>query len=313
MLNFNSNIIGSQRDRVLRNAPPLPFGDFYIQLQVVAGGGAGSADIGAGGGAGGVRNESNYLINDLYTYSVVVGEGRDGIFQDPWSSDPPVQSNVSGSNSFFINNNTGELVDAWGGGCAGTGVLRNGNKGGSGGGGGGFSGNGGPAAGPNLANAGGNGAPSPIIGGGGGGGASTAGKNGTGGNDSEGGDGVAILGFNSESQFVGGGGAGGKGIPISGGIGGGGDSGVYTGNPATNIPPQKGQPNTGGGGGGIYGVPTPEYTSSFNTGGGSGIVVIFYKGIQQAIGGEVETRELNDGFYTQHVFTASGQFLPVAH
>jgi len=291
--------------------PPFPFGNFPIQLQVVGGGGAGSVDIGGGGGAGGVRTIYDYTIDDRFTYSVVVGQGHGGYFQQPWNSDPPTISNASGSNSFFINNGTFDLVDAWGGGNGGK-AFGIGNTGGSGGGGSGFNGPGGGIAGPSLANVGGNAAPDPTQAAGGGGGASTAGLSGLLG--SNGGDGVPIIGFNSGSLFVGGGGAGGNanGV-VDGGIGGGGDSGTFTGNPLTNIPPQKGQANTGGGGGGVKGIPFGAFTSSFDTGGGSGIVVIFYKGIQQAFGGQIETRELNDGFYTQHIFTASGQFVPISN
>jgi hypothetical protein len=319
MLNLNYNIIGSQRDRTVRKAPPLPFGDFYIQLQVVGGGGAGSADIGGAGGAGGVHYVSNYLIDDKNTYTVVIGEGHDGVFQDPWTTDPPVQSNASGSNSYFRNNTTLFDIIGYGGGNSGVGGINaSGNKGGSGGGGSQFNSGGGPAVGlSNTGSAGGASGNDVYRGGGGGGGATEAGHGGNGSivsDPSLGGEGISIIGFDSGSVFIAGGGSGGReGGIVSGGLGGGGASGLYTGNPETNIPVQRGQPNTGGGGGGISGIPTAEYTSSFNTGGGSGLVVIYYKGIQQAIGGEVETRELNDGFYTQHIFTASGQFIPIAH
>lgn len=320
MFNYNTNIIGSQRDRTVRNAPPLPFGDFYIQLQVVGGGGAGSQDIGGGGGAGGVQYVPAYLIDDKHTYTVVIGEGQDGWYQDPWSSDPPTISNASGSNSYFRNNTTLFDIIGYGGGNAGRGgINKSGNKGGSGGGGQAFDGAGGPAIGLfNTGSAGGAAGPSNYPGGGGGGGATEAGHGGDASiilGPSKGGAGTPILGFNSGSITIAGGGAGARPFNAiaTGGIGGGGDSGYWTGDISSSIVPQRGEPNTGGGGGAIFGVVPSQYTSSFNTGGGSGIVVIFYKGIQQAIGGEVETRELNDGFYTQHIFTASGQFIPIAH
>lgn len=319
MLNYNLNIIGSQRDRTLRQPPPLPFGEFLIQLQVVGGGGAGNVDIGGGGGAGGVQYVPNYLINDVNTYSVVVGEGHDGWFQDPWNSDPPEQTNTSGSNSYFRNNTTLFDVIGYGGGNAGRGGINsNGNTGGSGGGGSQFIGEGGLTIGLfNTGSLGGSSGPSNYPGGGGGGGAISAGQTGNSQfieNPSTGGNGIPILGFNSGSIKIAGGGAGARnGLIASGGLGGGGNSGVFTGDPLTNIIPERGEPNTGAGGGGVYGVPSNSFTSSFNTGGGSGIVVIYYKGIQQAIGGQVETRELNDSVYTQHIFTASGQFIPISH
>lgn len=327
MLNYNLNIIGSQRDRTLRQAPPLPFGEFYIQLQVVGGGGAGSADIGGAGGAGGVNYVPAYLINDQKTYTVNVANSSSGYFTyrataggSYWNSDPP-NSNRSGSNSWFRDDVTLQDIIGYGGGMGGAGGINtSGNNGGSGGGGSQFIGGGGsPVGGFNTGSAGGNSGPSNYPGGGGGGGATSAGITGNSQftpNASDGGDGIAILGFDSGSKFVAGGGAGARNIGgfAVGGTGGGGNSGYWDGDISSSLRPQNGEPNTGGGGAGLYGVVPNQYTSSFDTGGGgSGIVVIYYKGIQQAIGGQVETRELNDGFYTQHIFTASGQFIPVSH
>jgi hypothetical protein len=332
MLNYNLNIIGSQRDRTLRKAPPLPFGEFYIQLQVVGGGGAGSPDIGGGGGAGGVQYVPSYLINDQKTYTVHVAASSSGYYAynaisgNGWDSDPPTVSNRSGSNSYFRDNVTLEDIIGYGGGMAGYGgVGAKGNKGGSGGGGSQFDGEGGPNIGLfNTGSIGGTAGPSNYAGGGGGAG---AGGNGLDGNSntvtfsSQGGVGIPILGFDSGSfpdsgsVSIAGGGAGGTPIGFrKGGIGGGGDNGTWTGDISSSRRPQNGTPNTGGGGGGLYGIVPNQYTSSFDTGGGgSGLVVIFYKGIQQATGGQVTTRELNDGFYTQHIFTASGQFIPISH
>jgi hypothetical protein len=308
MLNLNYNVIGSQRDRTVRNPPPFPFGNFPIELQVVGGGGAGGFDIGGGGGAGGVRYVPTYIIDDQYSYSVIIGPGHDGIFQDPWISDPPTISNASGSNSYFINNTTLETITAFGGGNAGSGSNAKGNRGASGGGGSGFSAIGGAKLGAfNTGSDGGASGPEVNKGGGGGGGAAESGS--FGGLGGAGGAGIPILGFNSGSIKIAGGGS----AQGPGGEGGGGDGGVFVSpDSPSNVPVKRGTPNTGGGGGGINGIPTTAFTSSYNTGGGSGLVVIFYKGIQQAIGGQVETRELNDGFYTQHIFTASGQFEPIA-
>jgi hypothetical protein len=319
MLNYNLNVIGSQRDRTLRQPPPLPFGEFFIQLQVVGGGGAGGVDIGGAGGAGGVQYVPAYLINDQNTYSVVIGEGHDGVLQDPWTSDPPL-SNESGSNSYFRNNTTLFDIIGYGGGCAGRGGINSsGNTGGSGGGGSQFDGGGGSPIGAfNTGSAGGGAGVSNYKGGGGGGGATSAGISGDGqfiGNPSTGGAGIAILGFESASKFVAGGGGGARDIGeiASGGVGGGGNSGYWDGNVSSSLAPQRGTPNTGGGGGGIYNIPPTSLSSSFDTGGGSGLVVIYYKGIQQALGGQVETRELNDSIYTQHIFTASAQFIPISN
>jgi hypothetical protein len=328
MLNYNLNIIGSQRDRTVRKAPPLPFGEFYIQLQVVGGGGAGSPDIGGGGGAGGVQYVPSYLINDEKTYTVNVAASSSGYYAwrathtgSGWNSDPPIQSNTSGSNSYFRDNVTLQDIIGYGGGMAGGAVITGaGNKGGSGGGGSEFGGAGGPYIGLfNTGSNGGDSGPSNYKGGGGGGGATSAGITGNSqftANASNGGDGIAILGFESGSNFVAGGGGGARNIGgfASGGTGGGGNSGYWDGDISSSLRPQNGTPNTGGGGGGLYGVVPNQYTSSFDTGGGgSGLVIIYYKGIQQAIGGQVETRELNDGFYTQHIYTASGQFIPTSH
>jgi len=323
MLNYNLNVIGSQRDRTIRKAPPLPFGEFFIQLQVVGGGGAGSADIGGAGGAGGVHYVPAYLINDEKTYTVNVANSSSGYFAyrataggSFWNADPP-NSNRSGSNSWFRDDVTLQDITAYGGGMGGAGNINtNGNNGGSGGGGSQFSGNGGSPIGPNTGSSGGSSGPSNYQGGGGGGGAASAGITGNSqftANASDGGAGIAILGFESGSTFVAGGGGGALNGGV-GGIGGGGNHGNWDGDISSSVRPQNGTPNTGGGGGGLYGVVPNQYTSSFDTGGGgSGIVVILYKGIQQAYGGQVETRELSDGLYTQHIYTASGQFIPVSH
>jgi hypothetical protein len=333
MLNLNYNVLGSQRDKTVRKAPPLPFGEFYIQLQVVGGGGAGSPDIGGGGGAGGVQYVPAYLINDQRTYTVNIAPSSSGYYAwravntgSGWNSDPPIQSNRSGSNSWFRDDVTLQDIIGYGGGMGGgPDVNASGNQGGSGGGGSEFTGAGGPYIGLfNTGSTGGDAGPSNYPGGGGGAG---AGEDGRGGNtntvafSSQGGVGIPILGFDSGSYptsasvSIAGGGAGGSSVGHrKGGIGGGGDNGTWTGDPLTSIRPQNGTPNTGGGGGGLYGVVPNQYTSSFDTGGGaSGLVVIFYKGLQKAYGGEVLTRELNDGFYTQHIYTASGQFIPVSH
>lgn len=332
MLNYNLNIIGSQKDRTLRKAPPLPFGEFYIQLQVVGGGGAGSPDIGGGGGAGGVHYVPAYLINDRKTYTVNVANSSSGYFAyrataggTGWNSDPP-NSNRSGSNSWFRDDVTLEDIIGYGGGMGGGQTINSqGNTGGSGGGGSEFDGEAGENIGLfNTGSFGGSAGPSNYQGGGGGGGAGGAGYGGNSNTvtfSSQGGVGIPILGFDSGSfpdsgsVSIAGGGAGGTPIGLrKGGIGGGGDNGIWTGDISSSRRPQNGTPNTGGGGGGLYGVVPNQYTSSFDTGGGgSGLVVIFYKGTQQAYGGQVTTRELNDGFYTQHIYTASGQFIPTSH
>lgn len=334
MLNLNYNILGSQRDKTVRKAPPLPFGEFYIQLQVVGGGGAGSVDIGGGGGAGGVQYVPAYLINDQKTYTVNIGSGSISYYAyravntgSGWNSDPPT-SNRSGSNSYFRDNVTLQDIIGYGGGNGGNqSINAQGNTGGSGGGGSEFDG----AAGLNIGlfntgSIGGIAGPSNYPGAGGGGGAGGAGLGGNSNTvifSSQGGVGIPILGFDSGSYpisasvSIAGGGAGGSTAAIGlrrGGIGGGGDNGIWTGDITSSRRPQNGTPNTGGGGGGLYGTVPDTYTSSFDSGaGGSGLVVIFYKGTQKAYGGQVTTRELNDGFWTQHIYTASGQFIPASH
>ena len=103
--------------------------------------------------------------------------------------------------------------------------------------------------------------------------------------------------INSECYGGGGGGAGFTNV-APGGICGGGGAGAV----ADTLPPISGTTNTGGGGGG--GVKTGS-ASGEGASGGSGIAVIKYEGTPQATGGTIT----EDGGYTTHTFTSSGDFI----
>jgi len=254
-------------------------------LVVAGGGGGGRADIGAGGGAGGLRNLSTIPVT-VQGYPITVGGGG--------SAQPACGQGNNGSNSLALT-----YTSAGGGGGGGSAppyVAVPGSNGGSGGGGANALGTGGsgntPPVSPSQGNDGGPGAtPNPSGGGGVGGGGGGATAVGGGGPTPDGGNGGAGLdvspffgtapqpfyisnaagrGNTACGQFAGGGGGAGDGPGGSeggeGGVGGGGK-----GSSPGNSEGFSGTTNSGGGGGG------GENTRAGGGAGGSGIVLIKYK------------------------------------
>ena len=251
-------------------------------LLVIGAGGSGSRnDVGAGGGAGGLRCLTSTAVT-AQGYPISVGAGG--------SATPSCAQGNNGSDSSAIG-----FTSAGGGGGGGGAPpwqARPGNNGGSGGGGGGNAGNGGtgntPVQSPPQGNNGGPGAssgPGGLIGGGGGGHGAVGTPGGTGG---AGGAGtsvapvygtapqpfyqanISLRGNTACGSFAGGGGGAGDGPGGAdggpGGVGGGG-KGSGPGNPGG----AAGTVNSGGGGGG------GENTRAEGGAGGSGIVLIKYK------------------------------------
>ena len=256
-------------------------------LIVGGGGGGGGWSTAGGGGAGGLLQSVTKF--SAGTYTVTVGAG--GTRGDTGSS----RKGSNGGNSQF---GASLIVYGGGGGGANTGDL-NGLNGGSGG--GGFQGNGATGIGgsgvADQGNNGGNGGGGWISGSGGGAGA--AGTPGVGGYGSaRGGIGkISRIDFNRE-YYAGGGASGGcANGDNSGGLGGGGNGG------RTNADGTNGASNLGGGGGGGGCYNT---RATFGGNGGSGIVIIRYKGKQKATGGD--TIVYKNG-YTIHTFTSSGSFV----
>jgi hypothetical protein len=264
-----------------------------IEYLIVAGGGGGSGwGDGVGGGAGGFLLNSTKLTAGTHTVTVGAGGGRG--------------TNSSGSRgSNGGDSQIGASLIAYGGGGAGCKTIQDGLDGGSGGGGYGNNavphGIGGSGV-PGQGNDGGDGTAS--YRGGSGGGAGAAGTPGTsapsnGLSKVPGGIGrVAKIDFNWQ-YYAGGGGVGGccsRGDG-SGGLGGGGSGGD------TNTDGVAGTANTGGGGGG-----GGSYfnRATFGGNGGSGIVMIRYRGKQKATGGD--SIVYKNG-YTIHTFTSSGSFV----
>jgi hypothetical protein len=270
---------------------------------VVAGGGAGSNDIGAGGGAGG------YILNpyEWYQigkpYTINVGLGMPGFTS-------PAPTIRSGSDSYIVDSTNGQtLLFAKGGGAGAS------NDGGSGGGGNAFGNPGGQAIpGYQLINyyitssitegfAGG--AADPSFGAsGGGGGASTTGSNGNtaGGQGAQFKSGMGGLGKYDLSFTP---------IPIcGGGLGynygelptGSGNSVFWGGGVSGNT----GSNATSFGGGGGAG-----YATGLTGAGGNGLIQIKYDGTARATGGQIETALVSGSYYTLHTFTASGTFTPI--
>jgi hypothetical protein len=281
-----------------------------VDVLVVGGGGAGghngtNNDIaGGGGGAGGLIYKKGYQITNSNTITVTVGAGGTGAPTAGGSTLP-----TNGQDSVF-----GTLT-AIGGGKGGGYVTSPSayyaaSTGGSGGGG------------IYSTNAGGNGTSLQGYGGGsgtsnanpgayaagGGGGAAGVGADANV-STGKGGDGGAGLQYDitGTPTYYAGGGGGGTGYQIAGktpgtgGVGGGGNGS------ATGIG-TAGTPNTGGGAGGSGNVSGPPYPGAASANGGSGIVVVRYKGKPKATGGTI-TQHNN---YTVHTFTSSGTFTPIA-
>ena len=257
-----------------------------IEYLVVAGGGGGGGwSTAGGGGAGGLLQSVTKFSAGTYTVTVGAGGTR--------GNNGSSRTGSNGGDSEF-----GAIV-AYGGGGGGSSSNINGLNGGSGG--GGFQGNGATGIGgsgvSDQGNNGGNGGGSWRSGSGGGAGA--AGTPGVGGYGSaRGGIGkISRIDFNRE-YYAGGGASGGcANGDNSGGLGGGGNGG------RTNTDGTNGQTNRGGGGGGGGCYNT---RATFGGSGGSGIVILRYKGKQKATGGD--SIVYKNG-YTIHTFTSSGSFV----
>jgi hypothetical protein len=258
-------------------------------LVVAGGGGGGYSASGGGGGAGGlVWSPSKSLSPSSYTVTVGAG-GAGSVSRDAQAT--------SGVTSYFSGVGI-DTITANGGGGSGSG-NSSGVNGGSGGGGGGArdvntsggsatTGSGGTAYG--NAGGGGNGTGPGVYGGGGGGGAGAAGVSARANTSFAGAGGVGLtyttipsldsIGLatgagqlvDGHYYFAGGGGGGADGGNQStAGAGGYGGGGTGT---ATDTPAQAGMANTGGGAGGGG----RSSVGSTSVAGGSGIVIIRYKG-----------------------------------
>lgn len=267
-----------------------PIGTYSVEALVIAGGGGGGQDIGGGGGAGGVVYLSSLVLNPGTTYTATVGSGGAGT--------PAGAGAVAATNG--VNSQFAGATSAIGGGGGGSWQGGAANPGGSGGGGGAaYQSNPGGAAGSgtsgqgNPGGAGGTGTSYDgygLSGGGGGAGGPGAGNNT---NPPNGGvgtsaysDWASATGTGASGYYAGGGGgtADGNSSAGSGGAGGGGNRNV------------NGSPNTGGGGGG---------GQNSGASGGSGIIIIRYKGSPRGTGGVVSSAN----GYIYHTFTSSGNFI----
>lgn len=263
-----------------------------VEVLVVAGGGGSggggnSGYQGGGGGGGGVVYHPTFSLVGETT--VTVGQGGAGGTQ---SGDTSVSGTNGGDSQF-------STLIAKGGGGGGA-QNTQGSSGGSGGGGGLYSGGGGTSnqstfSGATVYGNSGGTAQSNYTGGGaggGGGGAGSAGGNASGtGIGGAGGQGV-LFNMTGTGVYYGGGGAAKGGAPQ-------GSSGNgAAANGATPVD-TNGTANTGAGGGGVY--------ATSGKAGGSGIVIIRYRGSQKATGGTITSV----GGFTIHTFTSSGTFTPL--
>jgi|GEM_PF-1986043 prepilin-type N-terminal cleavage/methylation domain-containing protein len=260
-----------------------------VEVLVVAGGGGGGAGTAGGGGGGGVIYNPNFTVTPGTPISVTVGAGGSG---KVFSSTNSAGNN--GENSVF-----GSLTAIGGGGGGNRDTNESGKNGGSGGGGGGsdnLSGNNSGTGTTGQGFAGGAGRSGGVSSaGGGGGGAGEVGKDSpSSGRGGDGGNGLAYS-ISGISTYYGGGGGGGSHSGRSSGGQGGGGAGSENG-PTYNA--VSGSANTGGGGGGGGGAGGGQFGGN----GGSGIVIVRYPGLQQAIGGTVS---YIDG-HTIHKFTNTG-------
>jgi len=257
-----------------------PASDYNVELLIVGGGGAGGGSIlsqggGGGGGAGGLVYYSSYPVSSGTKYSINVGAGGLAV------------SAVDGVNGSNGNNSVFGSLTAFGGGG---GSYGNGSGTGSNGG----SGGGGGYRGYNTVSNGGFG----ISGqGNNGGGVSSVSASGAGGG------GAGGVGQSNTGAGGGVGGVGGVGLtyaitgsPVTYAKGGQGGGSLYI----------TGTANTGNGGDGVY----ADENSNKGYNGGSGIVIIAYKGPQRGIGGTVDTTSRPG--YTLHRFTTTGTdfFIP---
>jgi len=243
------------------------FNGYQVEYLVVAGGGGGGGDNGGGGGAGGYRanNSKNFSLERGNTYTVTVGSGGLGGFNDPTGAPTPNSGGslaANGTDSVFAS------ITASGGGGGGS-ASTTGADGGSGGGGsqggGGGSGNT-PSTSPSQGNDGGS-SSAGDSGGAGGGGAGGAGAS-TGGEGVNGGVGVQNDITGTNVYYAGGGGGGERqsdnGVAGTGGAGGGGN-----GSTAASGRGNQGTDGLGGGGGG-----GGQAGNMVGGTGGSGVVII---------------------------------------
>jgi hypothetical protein len=256
----------------------IPKQAITADVLVLAGGGAGSVNIGGGGGAGGLFVGTSNSLSSGVTYTCTVGAGGA-------KATYPTRG-AKGTNTTFSGSGL-TTITATGGGAGAVGsYASSGEDGGSGGGGAQTSVRGlgnTPSLSPSQGNNGGgyiSGAATPA---GGGGGAGAIGGNGGSGFSGAGGAGSTT--YNSWSlatsvgelvsgtYYLGGGGGGGGGTsgnvtPGAGGLGGGAIGGKFA--DAINA-----LANTGGGGGagGVNSADTVGYASS---NGGSGVVIVRY-------------------------------------
>jgi hypothetical protein len=283
-----------------------------LEYLVVAGGGGGGRQVGGGGGAGGVLT-GRVAITTAQTYPIVVGAGGLGAV-----STPEVRSTNGGNSSAF-----GVTAIGGGGGASHIASQSTALNGGSGGGGSGNSNSQNTPGGSGTAGqgfAGGTG----LFGnwsGGGGGGAGRIGQNadarlsGTGGN---GGDGISSI-ITGTRRYYGGGGGGSWNNQTNatsfsiGGAGGGARGLADNGSIFGLTVGEDGQPNTGGGGGGIRDVFNPGQLYPRAGNGGSGVVIVRYPltppipfRAPVATGGTI-SQVTADGYnYRVHAFTNTG-------
>lgn len=286
---FNLDAAGAVSDK------GYPINGLIVEYLIVAGGGGGGGVIGGGGGAGGLLHGYTRASLSTGSYTVTVGAGGAG--GTGWNTSSQ-DGKIGGNSSVFSITSTGG-----GGGVHHGGATTSTNKnGGSGGGGANGSYDGG--AGINTqGNNGGNNGNGNL--GAGGGGAGSVGGNASGSYGGSGGLGKyygysfgASVGYDGWFADGGAGGVRGYAGTFVRTATHGGGSGTSTTTTAGN-----GSTNTGsGGGGGGYNASS---SSRIGGNGGSGVVIIRYKGSQKASGGD---SIFNYKGFTVHVFTSSGTF-----
>jgi len=269
-----------------------------VEYLIVAGGGGGGSRHGGGGGAGGLLTNFGILPIklDLQSYSISVGLGGSGAASG---------TNTEGSQG--QNSSAFNLTAIGGGAGSSLGSFSSLKDGGSGG---GARGNSNALGGIGTANQGQNGGagvPQLVANfglGGGGGGFSQSGQSGNQTQRGKGGDGFdasSFVGINigDGGWFAGGGGGGGS-VPTS-DVGLSGRGGGGHGNRGSSDNATSGTNGTGGGGGGGGHSVDINFVGKS---GGSGIVIVRYRGSQRAKGGTVTT--FNG--WTIHTFLQSGNF-----
>lgn len=282
------------------NRKSYPSQGLEVEYLIVAGGGGGGGVIGGGGGAGGLLNDTFTASIDTGTYTVVVGAGGAG--GTGWNTGSQNGKVGSNSSALSVTSNGGGGGRHYGGSTTSTTV-----NGGSGGGGA----NGGSGGGTGINGQGNNGGGGGSYNvGAGGGGAGTSGGNashslnlgGHGGIGKYFGNKFGSAGYNG--WFADGGGGGVRyNRTIGLGSNGAGDGGnhnsdtLYRG--STNAVVNTG---SGGGGAGYSG----GNSNRIGGNGGSGVVIIKYKGAQKATGGD---SIFTHNGHTVHVFTSSGNFV----